>query len=103
MLKINEKALELLSLLRSEIFNYSNFIMKSYDSMKVIEGEQAEEQSDEQKAANLAKKHTLYKDLDFTSHSMINFSTTCDFNSNNLINIESIVESGEKTVKTNNL
>jgi hypothetical protein len=102
MLKINEKALELLSLLRSEIFNYSNFIMKSYDSMKVIEGEQAEEQSDEQKAANLAKKHTLYKDLDFTSHSMINFSTTCDFNSNNLINIESIVES-PKTVKTNNL
>jgi len=33
--------------------------MKSYDSMKVIEGETAEEQSDEQKANNLAKKHTL--------------------------------------------
>jgi hypothetical protein len=70
--------------------------------MKIIENQAAEEQSDEQKAANLAKKHTMYKDLDFTSHSMINFSTTCDFNSNNLINISSIVES-PKSVKTKHL
>lgn len=59
MLKINEKALELLSLLRSEIFNQSNFVMRSYDSMKNIEGQVAEEQSDELKVANLTKKNTM--------------------------------------------
>lgn len=38
--------------------------MRSYDAMKTIEGQVAEEQSDEQKVANLTKKHTMYKDLD---------------------------------------